>query len=345
MKKAQNVKIDLPANKSIQRALATVPGVEVEASPDGLVRVDDEVVPMIVQTVPYVAEASAHEVVDSAGAGSIPWLVLASEVSPGAQSTLARAGVNFVDERGNAHLRLPGVIVHVERAGRAAPRAASTIQLKDKAGLVGQALLLEPTRMWGVSDLADAAQVSVGLAHRVLTRLEGEHVVETEGSGPTTFRVLRNSALLLDLLVRDNRTQRPKQTRAYAFAQTPVELMLRMSDQLHSAGIEHAVTGSAAADVLAPFVTVAPDTAVWIEAAVPIEEALAATSSTQVSVGGGGANVRFMQANDDSPLFRAERVEGVRLANRVRIYLDLLEDPRRGAEQAEFLRQTVGLGR
>jgi hypothetical protein len=54
-----------------------------------------------------------------------------------------------------------------------------------------------------------------------------------------------------------------------------------------------------------------------------------------------GGNVVFLQARTEAPLFRAQNMEGVVVANAVRVYADLLQDPKRGQEQAQFLRQVV----
>jgi hypothetical protein len=54
-----------------------------------------------------------------------------------------------------------------------------------------------------------------------------------------------------------------------------------------------------------------------------------------------GANVNFLQEKYDTPLAFRERRNGIWLANRFRIYVDLLRDPRRGREQAQHLRSEV----
>jgi len=53
-----------------------------------------------------------------------------------------------------------------------------------------------------------------------------------------------------------------------------------------------------------------------------------------------GGNVVVMRARTDAPLFRAQEDDGVVIANNLRVYADLLEDPKRGQEQAQFLRET-----
>jgi hypothetical protein len=54
-----------------------------------------------------------------------------------------------------------------------------------------------------------------------------------------------------------------------------------------------------------------------------------------------GQNVVFLQAKDDAPLAFCELADDLWVVNRVRLYADLLRDPRRGREQADHLRREV----
>ena len=90
--------------------------------------------------------------------------------------------------KGNMRVELPGLFVWTEGRPTSAPREKRyepPVKLTGKAAVAAQALLLEPLRWWQVHDLAHAANVSVGQAHRVLARLEREHLVEVEGAGPS----------------------------------------------------------------------------------------------------------------------------------------------------------------
>jgi hypothetical protein len=121
-------------------------------------------------------------------------------------------------------------------------------------------------------------------------------------------------------------------------AQTPQALITKLGKNLESGGIEYAVTGAAAASMLAPFVTAVPIVQVWVSAKTATEELLRAGGAEGV---GDGENIVLLQAKDDSPLRFREKKDRVWLANRFRLYSDLLHDPRRGREQAEHLRQEV----
>jgi hypothetical protein len=199
-------------------------------------------------------------------------------------------------------------------------------------------MLLNEQEWWRVTELALKAGVAAGTAQAALTRLQETGLAEAEGAGPNKRRRLVDRAALLERWVQDAVRERETLVSAYIQAQGPVELARRVTERLSEAGIEHAVTGACAALLVAPYVTDVRRCEVWVDAGVSEGAILRALGTTRVEKGG---NVTVLQARTDSPLYARKAVEDVRVANSVRLYADLLQDPRRGEEQAGFLRETV----
>jgi hypothetical protein len=266
-------------------------------------------------------------------------LLIARETTAEARAILEDHGIGVIDALGNAHIELPGLLFHVE--GRPRPKrsaaASPPTRLSGRAGVVAQALLLQPEREWRVRHLANEAGVSAGLAHRVLARLEGEQVIVAKGTGPNRVRHVTNPTALLDLWAEEN-VDRPIRTRAYVLAQTPQQLIRALGASLGRSGIDYALTGVAAGSLVAPFVTAVPVAEVWATATAAPEELYEGAQADPVIE---GHNVVFLQCKDDTPLAFRETVKGVRVANRFRLYIDMRRDPRRGREQADHLRQEV----
>lgn len=328
------------------RLLREVPGLTVHAARGGPDRGRDAIiefggaeVAVAVEVKHRVNPATAWQLVRQAGSHpGLPLLVVADEMTATARDVLVRHGVGIVDSAGNAHIDLPGLLVHVEGKRARRPTATgSSVRLSGRAGVVAQAILLSPSRPWGVTDLASEAGVSAGLTHRVLARLEQERVLTSLEAGPRRVRLLTDATALLDLWVEEN-VDHPVRTTAYALAQTPRQLVTRLADNLNRVDLEYAVTGAAAGSILAPLVTAVPVVEVWASSALPTADLCRAAGADAVTT---GHNLVFLQAKDDLPLRFREAVEGVRIANRFRVYADLRRDPRRGQEQAENLRQEV----
>jgi hypothetical protein len=186
-------------------------------------------------------------------------------------------------------------------------------------------------------DLAAEARVSAGLAHRVVVRLEAEGIIEAEGAGPKRLRRIKNPAALLDLWAEEN-VERPTRTFGYYLATTPRGVIEELGLKLEQSGLDYAVTGAAAASLVAPFVTALPVVDIWVTNTAARTELFSKTGVEPVT---NGQNVVFLQGKDDAAIRFRQKSEGVSVVNPFRLYGDLRRDPRRGREQAEHLRREV----
>ena len=326
------------------RILRAIPGFDVVPEPAGLDRGVDALVKFAgtqaCVAIEFKTRANAatawHLVSVARHRSELPLVLIAAETTKDARRILSEHGIAFIDGLGNVHLELPGLLFHVTGTGRPT-RAPAPSRLSGKAGLVAQALLLDPERAWRIKDLAEQTAVSSGLTHRVLARLEVEGIVSTNGAGPHRTRHVTDPTALLDLWAEEN-VDKPVRTRGYLLAQTPRQLVTELCEGLEGSGIEYALTGAAAAGIVAPFVTTTTVTEVWVAATTDPREFFDHTPATPVTE---GHNVMFLQAGTDTPLAFRQQSEGLWIVNRFRLYADLRRDKRRGIEQANYLRQEV----
>lgn len=349
VKNLELVKIQGQVGPEALRILRDVPGVAVEASPGGdggkpgeaVVRVGRTVEPVALAVKKQANAATAWQLVrqaDAAPAANL--LVVAGATTAEARDILERHGVAVVDGLGNAHVELPGLVLHTEGRRRRGVGRAARVQarLAGKAGIAAQALLLDPERTWKVQDLAGDADISIGLAHRVLTRLEVEGVVAAEGTGPRRVRRVVDATALLDLWAEENTDRGVRRVRAYRLARDPRELTGVVSAGFDAAGIGHAVTGAAAAALIAPFVTAVPVVEIWVDSLVSLDDAVVPAGAELVD---DGANLVLTRGNGDEPLAFRRQVERTWIVNPLRLFHDLRRDPRRGPEQADKIRTEV----
>jgi hypothetical protein len=345
----QIMNIEGPLEKEVLRLLQEIPRVTAEPTaatkrrPDIVIRAGD---------VTHVVEVKAQRMTNAAAARQLVeyarhlpegthLLLVARTTTEEARRLLEDAGVAIIDTQGNMRVELPGLFLWTEGMPALATREAQNkppVTLTGKAGVAAQALLREPKRKWQVHDLAKAADVSVGLAHRVLARLEREQLVEVEGAGPKRTRRVEDPTALLDLWAEEMRDRGVKQLRAFRLARDPRAQSKTLSRALAEAKIEHAVTGPAGAARLAPFITAIPVTDIWVADTVALNDVTAAALADVVQE---GHNIVLRQAAGDSPLVFRNKVDDVWTANPFRLFLDLRKDPRRGREQADRLREEV----
>ncbi len=329
------------ALRVVRDVLDVSPAHHGEAGHDAVLRFADTTVAVQVMYRKQLNAGSAWQMVHTARESpDVPLLlVIATESTASARQILREHDVSIIDSLGNAHLELPGLLIHREAPPSRQRRKSYATRLSGRAGVAAQALLLDPDHDWGVSSLAKHADISVGLAHRVLARLETEGIVASEGSGPSRIRRVTDRTALLDLWA-EEQADRPERIFGYVLTQSPQQLIEHVGTALGQAGVDYALTGAAAASLLAPFATATPVVEVWVPSTVIADDLHDATDAEPVA---DGPNVVFLRANDDTPLAFRQQRNTLWLTNRFRIYRDLLGDPRRGREQAQHLREeTIG---
>ncbi len=296
---------------------------------------------MVVEVKQHANAGTAWQVIDYARTiPDVRVLLIAGDTTKEARDILERHGIGVIDGLGNAHLQLPGLLVHVEGEGR--PRRPIGTQpptrLTGKAGILAQALLLDPKRDWQVQDLVGTTGISAGLAHRVLTRLQADGLLVVDGAGPRRVRRLINPTGLLDLWVEENRDRAADRMPAFRLAPAPRQLGADLATSLNRAGIAYALTGAYIATQVAPFITAVPVIDMWITDAVTLDDAARAAEAEPVTT---GHNLILKQVAGDAPLAFRRDTDGVWRVNDFRLYYDLRNDPRRGKEQADRLREEV----
>lgn len=339
------LKIEAPFDPHALRIVRELPAVAVEPAADGRLRIDGRTLELVTEFKRRVGAADAWQMVRMVE--RLPKrptkaaLVVADRTTSEARRILADNGIGYIDGDGNAHLAYPGAYVHVERPTRGREqRTPGELRLAGKAAVAAQAMLLEPDREWRVTDLAERTGVSVGLAHAVLARLERLAIVTTQEEGRTRTRMLVEPAALLDLWAEENRDRGVRQLGAYVLPPRSGDVVEATDRLLRDAEVQHALTGVAAAALLAPFLTTLPAPTYWVDAAHPLEDLIRTLGGEPAD---SGANLVLMQADDNLPLVFANERDGIPLANLFRIYVDARTDPKRGREQADhFRRELIG---
>ena len=327
---------------------APVVGEALPGSPDdGSLWFADAGLVLRVEQKAHVDPVIAHSIEGRNVGRSEPLLVVARTITSVAREILESHGIGYVDAAGNAAIDLPGLHVRTGSLARsgsftasaeiaAGRRSSSSPRLAGKAGLIAQALILEPEQAWTLDAMAERAGVSTALAHRVFSRLERVTVLAIDGRGPRKTRRVASPGALLDLWAEE--AVEPKERRTPAYALMRGDGARAVSSRLADRELPHAVTGVAAAARRVAFLTSVLVTEVRVTAARTPAEVAAAADARLVEE---GANIVFVQGSDDAELRFRREVDGVWLAAETRVYLDALRDPRRGAEQAREYRSQV----
>lgn len=337
-----------PLEKDVLRLLREIPGVTAEAMAPTKRRAD---IVLRAGDVTHVVEVKAQRLTNAGAARQIidraqdlpkgtHLLLVARTTTEEARRLLEEKGIGVIDTHGNMRVEFPGLFLWTEGTLPATQdvRKEPPVKLTGKAGVAAQALLREPQRKWQVHDLAKEADISVGLAHRVLVRLERENLLEVEGAGPKRIRQVGNPSALLDLWAEEMRDRGVRRLRAFRLGRDPRAQAKILSRALTEAKIEHAVSGPAGAARLAPFVTAIPVADIWVADTLPLNEVAAAAQAEVVQE---GHNILLRQVPGDAPLAFRAKVDDVWTVDPFRLFFDLRQEPKRGREQADQLRKEV----
>ena len=257
-------------------------------------------------------------------------VVVAPYVSPRGREILRQSRVGFLDLAGNCLLQFDGV--YIERAEATKPPAARKQQrslFAPVSSRIHRVLLEDTERRWKLRDLAQEADVSLGLTHRVVQRLLDETFLERHDR----LLALRGPASLLEAWREVYRYSRNSIRAYHAATRTPQQLMQRVAEAARQMAGRHAFTLHAGASLVAPFVRFT-DIHVYTEG--PIDAWIETLNLKEVEFGG---NLSLIEPYDAGVFYRAHEADGAIVVGDVQLYLDLYHYPARGREQADFLRQ------
>lgn len=237
-------------------------------------------------TVVRLYRPSATEVIESASPDTLLVLLQAS-----AKAIEAAASLNhIVLPDGSFRLVAPGVALLREAVAPSMSRPTQA-RLRGLSGMVVETLLLSARRPWPVRELARAAEVSEGLAHRVLDRLEKEGCLEARGLGQSKTRTLVKPAALAQVWSEEEAAPRIV-LRGYLYGSSPESIALKALRVCS----EGAIGGVMAANNYAPTLTrVALPIRFWV----PEEFWAGRFAEAGVEETMEGANIEFVQAKGD----------------------------------------------
>jgi len=260
-----------------------------------------------------------------------PVVVIAPVIGSRTREILDRTGTSWCEPGGDCKIASGPLLIVRDRAGRPVLRAgdsgAVTRFIRNPfAGAalrIVRRLLIEPDRVWSVTNMSSATKVSIGFVSRVLATLERDAYV-VRRLGETRLKDFDD---LLDAWVRS--PQPAEVTVEGVSLAKPGEVLQAIAD-LEQPG--YALTAEAAAEQLAPFARF-NRVELYVNDFEPWQRAL---GLTPVPV---GANVRLIRSEDkgvfDGTLSR-RRLQVVSLPQ---LYVDLERRQGAGAEAAAFLRQ------
>lgn len=253
-------------------------------------------------------------------------LFIAPWISERSRQLLATEDTAFADATGNVRLIAdrPGLFVTARGATKDPWPADKTLQsLRGRGAARALRALLDFTPPYGVRELASRSEASAATLSRVIDLLEGESLAERDERGTVIVLdwagTIRRWAQDYDVL-RTNDSATYLQPRG----------LPALTDALKSTKRRYALTGSLAANELAP-------SAPARLAMVYVDNLREASTALALREADAGANAMLLEPYDDVVYSRSIDRSGLRIVNPTQLAVDLLTGPGRAPSEADEL--------
>jgi len=257
---------------------------------------------------------------------ALPGMLVVPFLPPRSRELLTDASLSYADSTGNIRFTLdrPAVYIRADGASSDPWAAGSDRALRSLKGPTTSRIvraLIDFCPPFGVQQLAERSGTSLGSVSRVFAFLEPEALIVRAPYGPVT-------AVKWDDLIR-------RWTMDYGFSKSNrVQTFLdprglpALLNRLRSAPSRYAVTGSLAANDLAPIAS--PRLA-----AIYVDDAVEAADRLRLRPAEAGANVILAEPFDPVVYDRTRDVDGIRYAAPSQVAADLLTGPGRNPAEGE----------
>lgn len=273
---------------------------------------------------------------NKSGPRPVPLLV-APQISPGAREILREEGVGYFDASGSLYVPAPDLFIYIEKpAPKSVKRSVGSL-FTGRRALVLYAAWECGEHWFGVHEIADRARVSAATVSETMIAMERHEWAVSRGAGPAKERRLTNRRALLDAWTESQLQKRPAPMDRYYVAEPRIDELMHRLDRICARNdVEYAITGEAAAQIHAPFLSNVSHVRCRMLFSSMIPEVIRQLGAMPVSE---GWNLGIMQSHVVGELSFRAHVNEIWVADPLQVYLDLLQSGGRSREFAEHLRR------
>jgi hypothetical protein len=279
----------------------------------------------------YLHQAISTLKANTGGRGDMSPAVVAPYIPEEGRALCRDAGINYLDLAGNIFLRFDHVLIdkttpYKPRRGRGSGAYDMFAAISSR---VLRVLLERPRHAWKFASLSEESGVSLRTAYRVVTTLAERGYVDKHRGAMT----LSKPAGLLDLWAENYRVGLSTVRTYYSLGRTFRAFANQVNDLARDERFTYAFTLHAGASLVAPFVRFT-DVHFYLDG--DTDRLVEALDLRPVEAGG---TIHILQPYDAGVFYNLQEADGFPVVCNTQLYLDLVNYPARGREQAEFLRR------
>jgi hypothetical protein len=258
-------------------------------------------------------------------------IFVAPFISPTSAAICKEAGIGYIDLSGNCFIAFQQVFISREKMGNQYPFKTSLSSIySPKSERILRVFLTYPYKPWKTIDLANEAQVSLGMITQVSKKLIEEEWLKRTPQG---ISLTQPENLLADWI--NNYTIKRNILNNYYSLKSFQDVEIVIAETCDNLNIPYALAGFSACNRLAPMVK---GQRAMIYVSCDIELVAEKVGLKPVE---SGANIILIQPYDDGVFWNAKPIGNLQISGPVQVYLDLKRYPGRGEEAADFLYREV----
>ena len=239
-------------------------------------------------------------------------------------------GIGYIDLSGNCRLDFDGTYIEIKgNPNRFVRKSGLKSLFKPKAERILRVLLCEPERQWLATELAEAAEVSIGQVSNVRKLLLEREWIQDQKRG---IKLIEPVQMLASWLT-EYQSGRSTAYELYDMGSVG-DIESTIASFCNRRGTRYAFTGFSGASRYAPF-TIYGTVAVYMDISTININELPFKPVTS------GANIRIISPYDDGVFYGTRNIRGQSVASPVQCYFDLKGEKARGEEAAEALLEHV----
>jgi len=258
-------------------------------------------------------------------------IVASSYLSEKSRDVCKKLNVGYIDLAGNIFIDLP--YIHIEKESEKAKIAEKKRQknlFSPISTRIVRTLLVHPSSDWSIKSLSKKTGASLGYTHRVVERLLDKKILYRDNS----FRLkLEDPKQLLEEWSKNYIYRQNTIYPLYTFEKNKDLFFKKLLHISKSNNFKYALTLHSGAHLIAPYVRF---TEIHFYIDSPVETWKEKLDLRPVE---SGANVYLLKPYDLGVFQDIQTINELKVVSNIQLYLDLYNYPKRGREQAEFLRE------
>jgi hypothetical protein len=260
--------------------------------------------------------------------GTSPYLILGVPyLSERGIAVCKELEVGCIDVAGNCYMRFDAAYIEVSGKPNLKPESRNEVSIfSPKSSRVARVLLSNVHKSWGVQEIATTADISMGLASRIKTRLVEQGLAEE-----VNHRVRASEPQQLLAAWLEHYTYRKNRIREFYTLDNPADAERLLGEYCRSANLPCALGLFSGAARVAPHVRT---NKAFIFVAGDLDEVAKDLEWKHVT---SGANVMLLSPYDSGVFLFDRTIQHLNVVSDVQLYLDLKTHKGRGEEAAEFL--------